>query len=141
MLVEETPEELPYEQQVEELRNILRDGMAHFNVGEYQEALSCFQAALAIDPQSKAYLYVNKIERIRQDAKSVGEIPLDRVPLRKVSIAELSQRELSPQEGFFFSRINGEWDVNSILKICPFAEQDVLIIIKQFLDDALIELK
>jgi len=139
--VEEAPEELPYEQQVEELRNILRDGLAHFNAGEYEEALSCFRAALEIDPQSKAYLYVNKIERIKQDAKSVGEIPLDGVPLHRVSIAELSQRELSPEEGFVFSRINGEWDVNSIQKICPFAAQDVLIIIKQFLDDALIELK
>ena len=53
---------------------------------------------------------------------------------------ELSQLDLDPQEGFVLSRVNGEWDVASITKICPMGEQEVLIIFKRLLDEGLIEL-
>lgn len=46
---------------------------------------------------------------------------------------------LDPQDGFVLSRINGEWDVHSILKMCPMTEQEVLIIFKRLVDDGLVE--
>jgi hypothetical protein len=36
------------------------------------------------------------------------------------------------------SRINGEWDVQSILSICPFREADSLSMIKKLLDKGII---
>jgi hypothetical protein len=36
------------------------------------------------------------------------------------------------------SRINGEWDIASILSICPFREADSLRMIKTLLDKGLI---
>jgi hypothetical protein len=38
--------------------------------------------------------------------------------------------EIDPQEGFMLSRINGSWDIQSILSICPFREADCLRMIK-----------
>ena len=38
------------------------------------------------------------------------------------------------------SRINGQWDVQSILKLCPMPETDTLSIFSQLLDRQVIEL-
>ncbi len=42
----------------------------------------------------------------------------------------LTEQQLGPQEAFVLSRINGEWDIQSILSICPFREADSLRMIK-----------
>ena len=40
------------------------------------------------------------------------------------------------------SRVNGQWDVQSILKLCPMAEEDALLIFARLLErEASIELK
>jgi hypothetical protein len=38
------------------------------------------------------------------------------------------------------SRVNGMWDVNSILKLCPMNEGDVLLIFARLLERKVIEL-
>ena len=136
--VADVPKELPYERQVEELRNRLREGLISFNTGRHQRALSAFEAAVEIDPQSRAHLFIDKITRIVEDAKPEAQISLDAVPMLKVSLAELKGIELTPQEGFVLSRISGEWDVRSILKICPLTKEDVLNIFNKLRDDNLI---
>ena len=35
----------------------------------------------------------------------------------------MTNQQIDPQEGFVLSRINGAWDVQAILSICPFAKQ------------------
>ena len=138
--VEAAMEEVPFEQQMAHLQDKLREGVVCFNAGQYSEALSAFEAALAIDPQNKyARLFVLKIKREMEDAKSVNEIPLDGVPVLSVSLDELAKLELDPQEGFVLSRVNGDWDVRSILKICPMREDEVLVIFKRLVENTLIE--
>ena len=39
------------------------------------------------------------------------------------------------------SRINGQWDVRSLLKLCPMPEEDVLLIFSRLLDRQVIDLK
>ncbi len=65
--------------------------------------------------------------------------PSTEFPASKVTMVELAQLDLDPQEGFVLSRVNGEWDVDSITKICPMGEQEVLIIFKRLVDQGLIE--
>ena len=52
-----------------------------------------------------------------------------------------SQQQFDPQEGFVLSRINGQWDVQSILKLCPMPEDDTLFIFSRLLDRQVIELR
>jgi hypothetical protein len=52
----------------------------------------------------------------------------------------LTHEQISPQEGFLLSRINGVWDVESILSICPFREADSLRMMKTLLDKKIIGL-
>jgi hypothetical protein len=141
--VRESPDEIDYEQQVAELRGKLKTGVSLYNGGDYETALENFESALEVDPQNKyARLFVLKIQRILQDLENVAdEIPLDAVPRLKVTLMALAQLDLDPQEGFVLSRVNGEWDVDSITKICPMGEREVLIIFKRLLDRGLIELE
>jgi hypothetical protein len=39
------------------------------------------------------------------------------------------------------SRINGQWDVRSLLKLVPMPEDDVLLIFARLLDRQVIELR
>jgi hypothetical protein len=57
-----------------------------------------------------------------------------------VSLAELTRQNFDPQEGFVISRVNGEWDVQSILKLCPMSEEDALLIFSRLLERKVIEL-
>lgn len=139
--VKEAPEEIDFDRQIAELKTKLKTGASLYNGGEYEKALEEFRAALDLDSQNKyARLFVLKIERILSDLKTVSDIPLDAIPRLKVTLVALSKLNLDPQEGFVLSRVNGEWDVASITKICPMGEQEVLIIFKRLLDEGLIEL-
>jgi hypothetical protein len=138
--VHEVPDELPYERQVEKLRERLAEGLNYFKWGQHTEALASFEAALEIDPQSKAHLFVDKIHRMAGDRKAGPAIPLDDIPKLKVPLTELERESLAPQEGFVLSRVSGDWTVRSILKICPMGEEEVLKIFKRLVDDGLVEL-
>jgi hypothetical protein len=140
--VETAEEEVPFEKQLEVIQERLREGVICFNTSRYSEALSAFEAVLAIDPQNKyARLFSMKIQRLMRDIESVRDIPLDGVPVLRSALADLAHTELDAQEGFVLSRINGEWDVRSILKICPMRQEEVLAIFKRLLDEAIIELR
>jgi hypothetical protein len=138
--VRDVPEELPYEEQVQELRGRLAEGLRSFQQGEHAKALTAFEAALEIDPHSKANVFVDKISRIFEDAAEVKKVPREGVPVLKVGMDELAKLDLEPQDGFVLSRMSGDWDVRSILKICPLSEIEVLKIIKKFMDKGIIEL-
>lgn len=56
------------------------------------------------------------------------------VPKILMSLESLANEKFGPQEGFILSRINGEWDIASILSVCPFREADSLRMIKTLLE-------
>ncbi len=139
--VHETPEEMDFDQQVEELKVQLEKGVAAYNDGDYEEAGAAFGEALELDPQNKyARLFQLKLKKVFEDLEKVAEIPLEAVPRLKLTVVELSQLALDPQDGFVLSRVNGEWDIDSIIKICPMNRQEVLIIFNRLIDQNLIEL-
>jgi hypothetical protein len=61
------------------------------------------------------------------------------IPHLAVPVEALSQYGLEPKEGFVISRIDGSWDVKSILSISPFREAESLRILKRLLDAGLVE--
>jgi hypothetical protein len=139
--VDQTPEGISYEQKVEVLQTYVREGATYFNATKYREALVAFEKALQIDPQHRyARLFVQKLRSIPEINRPVEQIPLDSIPVLRVSINELTDMTLDAQEGFVVSRINSEWDIREIVKLCPMNEQQVLIIFRRLLDDGIIEL-
>src|SRR5687767_1084898 len=106
--------------------------------GNSPKALSLIQAVLEQQPNNGAAQALlakaerKFIERMYQDFSPAG------VPKIVISTDELAEKEIGPQEGFMLSRINGEWDLQSILSICPFREADSLRMIKNLLDKGII---
>jgi hypothetical protein len=68
-------------------------------------------------------------------------VPREKVPVLAVDLKTLTRENFDPQEGFVLSRVNGEWDVQSILKLCPMAEDDALLIFSRLLERGIIELR
>ena len=62
------------------------------------------------------------------------------VPHLVVAPSDLTLQQIDPQEGFVLSRINGSWDIQSILSICPFREADCLRMIRGLLKRGIISL-
>jgi hypothetical protein len=60
------------------------------------------------------------------------------VPKIVIHAEALAKKDIEPQEGFVLSRINGLWDIQSILSICPFREADSLRMIKKLWDNGII---
>ena len=62
------------------------------------------------------------------------------VPQMLVAPSDLQLQQIDPQAGFVLSRINGSWDIQSILSICPFREADCLRMIRDLLKRGIIGL-
>lgn len=106
-----------------------------------EAALLIIQRVLQEEPKnSKAQILLPKAEEsfIKQVYES--GLPPHAVPILLVSPGDLTEQQLGPQEGFVLSRINGEWDIESILSICPFREADCLRMIKNLLERGVIGL-
>jgi hypothetical protein len=53
----------------------------------------------------------------------------------------LESEKLSPSEFFLLSRMDGSWDVKSIIQIAPLREADALRTLKRMRENGVIELK
>jgi len=75
----------------------------------------------------------------RGRTRSLRLVPRNRIPKLALSLSELTKEKLDPREGFVISRVNGEWDVQSILKICPMPEDEAMIIFARLVERKVIE--
>lgn len=102
------------------------------------KALSLIHQILESEPKNaEAQELLGKAEEdfVKQMYK---ELSPQAVPQIVMSPDGLTEQQLGPQEAFVLSRINGEWDIESILSICPFREADSLRMIKKLLDAKII---
>jgi hypothetical protein len=49
-------------------------------------------------------------------------------------------QDLSPEEGFLVSRVNGSWDLRSIISISPLREVDALRAFKKLRERGILDL-
>ena len=111
---------------------------SELNNHDAEKALSIIHTVLARDPKNTAAhtllgeAETEFIDRVYSEMSPTG------VPKVLIQLEELANKEIGPQEGFVLSRINGEWDIQSILSICPFREADSLSLIKKLWDNGII---
>jgi len=108
--------------------------------GEFDAALKSYEAVLKIDPlnQHAKKGLVTAIEG-KGRTRSLRLVPRDKIPRLMVSLADLTKEKFDPREGFVLSRVNGEWDVQSILKICPMPEDEAMLIFSRLAERKVIE--
>jgi len=108
----------------------------------YESALKAYEKVLALDRLNQhAKKGLLTVSEARERDRARKSVPLDKVPILKLDMSSLTRETFEPQEAFVLSRINGAWDIQSILKICPMAEDEALLIFARLLDRSVIELR
>jgi hypothetical protein len=103
-----------------------------------EKAISVIHTLLRHEPQNTA-AHNLLVEAEKKFIEQVyAQIPQSGVPKIVVPLDDLASKGIGPQEGFVLSRINGEWDIQSILSICPFREADSLLMIKKLWDQGIV---
>lgn len=106
------------------------------------EAFEAYQDVLGLDPLNmEARKGLVAVSDARKRERISKQVALDRVPEIRMGSLALAKERLSAEEGFALSRVNGKWDVQSILKLCPLPEEQVLSIFSRLLDRKVIELR
>jgi hypothetical protein len=123
------------------IEGMLGEAAAQMRLGRYQAAQAAYEEVLAVDRLNQhAKKGVAAAAAAIAKQRAARAVPLDKVPVLVMSLAALTRETLEPNEGFVLSRINGSWDVRSILKICPIAEQEAISIFARLLARNVIEL-
>lgn len=114
----------------------------HLTGKEFEKALRHLRAARSLEPDSKAIQQaLQKGEEIVATQVEKAGVKLDAVPKLTRDMQELTQLQLSPQEGFILTRVNGTYDIRSIVKISPMPQIDALLVFWRLLEAGHIELK
>jgi hypothetical protein len=103
-------------------------------------ALSLIHHLLSREPKNEKAHALLKVAESEFVKYAYAKVSPQAVPHVLVSADAFTELQLGPQEAFVLSRINGEWDVQSILSICPFREADSLRMILTLLDTGIIGL-
>ena len=107
----------------------------------FDDAFQAYEEVLALDRLNQtAKKGLVRVSDARRQWKAIRKIPLDKVPMVALGSVALTKEHFEPQEGFLLSRINGEWSVQAILKLCPIPEKEALAIMARLLDRGVITL-
>ncbi|MGE4189962.1 MAG: DUF4388 domain-containing protein [Thermoanaerobaculia bacterium] len=114
--------------------SLLLVGQQAAKKGELESAVRHLRAARALDPDNrKLAAEIDKTEdEIRAELDGAGITPKS-VPVLTRSMEELTQLQISPQEGFLLTRLNGSYDVQSIVKISSMNPLDAQIAVWKLL--------
>jgi hypothetical protein len=124
------------------INTLLAGAAMRLKEGRLDAATEALERVLSLDGVNQAAKKgLIAVAEARQKAKAAKKVPLDKIPTLRLTAIALSQQRFDPQEGFVLSRINGQWDVQSILKLCPMPEDDTLIIFARLLERQVIELR
>jgi len=137
-LVVQRPAEFNEDDEILSLLNVAQNALRGRDFEKTQRLL---RAAQNIDPNHP------KIRTAIKGAETVilGELRNQglletKVPKVAKPLEEITQMNFSPNEGFILSRINGQWDIGSLIKISPIRETDAMLIFHRLWRDGIISL-
>jgi Domain of unknown function (DUF4388) len=124
---------------VQPISDLLWEARSQLDEGNPDIALPLIQKMLKQEPknsEAQGLLLLAEGDFLRQ----VYSTDFSRQAVPKVLVApeNMTFDGIGAQEGFVLSRINGEWDIESILSICPFREADSLRMIKTLVDKGIV---
>jgi hypothetical protein len=106
---------------------------------DYEKAQRLLKAAENLDPNHpKVRNAIKGAEAaIVSDLRSQG-MQDSKVPTVAKTFEEIAKMNFTPNEGFILSRVNGQWDMGSLIKISPIREPDALLIFYRLWKDGII---
>lgn len=123
------------------IQTLLTTAQQKLDEKRYDEALQAYEDVLAMDRLNQnAKMGLIGVADARSRDRAMRTVPLDKVPVLTMDLVALTREDFDPLEGFVISRVNGQWDVRSILKLCPMAEEEALLIFARLLERGVIDL-
>lgn len=123
---------------VEDSKKELIHAAELFKAKKFSEAYNVIEQFLMSQPENEEAHTLFKVVRDSL-LRSLYEVCLpDTIPQLTMDFADLNEQIFSSKEGYLASRINGEWDVKSLIMISPLGELDSLRILKRLYDEGMI---
>jgi hypothetical protein len=129
------------ESEDDEITSLLNRAQAALRNREYEKTQRFLKAAENLDPNHpKVRSAVRGAEAaILSDLRAQG-LTDAKVPRVAKTFEEITTMNFSPNEGFMLSRINGQWNIGSLIKISPIREPDAMLIFYRLYKDGIIKL-
>ncbi len=123
----------------EEIMSMLNAAQSALRAKDFDKTQRLLKAAQNLDPNHPKVRSATKGAEavIMAELRNQG-IHDARVPRIVKSLEEITTMNFSPNEGFILSRINGTWDIGSLIKISPIREADALMIFYRLMKDGII---
>jgi hypothetical protein len=122
------PQQAP-RQPASEAEKLLQSAESALGSGDLEAALESYRQAKDAPGSNPT------VERAVRDGEEQIERALDRegispkaIPRLGCDMDELTKLKISPQEGFMLTRVDGSYDIKSILKITPVPKLDALML-------------
>ncbi|HUD70811.1 MAG TPA: DUF4388 domain-containing protein [Dongiaceae bacterium] len=113
----------------------------HLKRGDAEEALGLLDGVRAAGVRTPAVQTLHhEAERYFVERAYRFYLPPDKIPVLKRPLETLVNEPLSPEEFFLVSRVNGTWDLRSIMSISPLREVDALRALKRLRERGVIDL-
>jgi hypothetical protein len=108
---------------------------------DFEKTQRLLRAAQNLDPNHPKVRTATKGAEtvILSELRNQG-VSESKVPRVAKALEEITQMNFSPNEGFILSRINGQWDIGSLIKISPIRETDAMLIFHKLWRDGIIGL-
>jgi tetratricopeptide (TPR) repeat protein len=140
--VDQMREEASAVDPVAAIEALLRLGELSLKQGRFDAAIEAFEEVLALDRlNQEAKKGLVRVAESRERERTRRLLPPEKTPYVTKGSLALNEQKFDPKEAFLLSRINGEWDVRSILKLCPFPEDESITIFKRLMDREVIALR
>lgn len=118
-----------------------RAARAKAEAGDLGEALLLAERALAIEPGHKGLQTLRRdLERSLFAELSRELLTSFRVPKLLVEPGQIEQMELTDIERYLSGRVDGRWDLLSLMRVAPVREVEALITFKRLADRGIISL-
>ncbi len=125
----------------DEINSLVSRAQSALKAKDFDKAQRFLRAAQNLDPNhARVRTAVKGAETvIANELRSAG-VGDSKVPRLAKAFEEIATMNFSPNEGFLLSRINGTWDIGSLMKISPIRETDALLIFYKLWKDGIIAL-
>ena len=109
--------------------------------GKLEGALDMLNALYESNPANDSLRRLTAEAEASYLDKAYGElVPRESIPVLTRSLKSLEAEKLTPQEFFLLSRIDGSWDVKSIINVSPFREVEAARTLARLVELGMVEL-
>ena len=125
----------------DEITSMINRAQQAIRSRDFEKAQRLLRAAQNLDPNhAKVRTAVKAAETLIINELRRDGLLDNKVPKVARTFEEITQMNFTPNEGFILSRINGQWDIGSLIKISPIRETDALLIFHKLWKDGIIAL-